>query len=149
MLSDCICIMMLMATDLQLAWASGFLDGAGRILYSRNLVGLKVGSGDLDVLVNFRTIAGFGKIREHKGSPSFFEWTLSRQKDCRELMILFWPYLSDRLKSRWNRVLEMRELAFYPRTCPSCEKEYKPIRQAQVCCSSKCATKHIRNKERK
>lgn len=131
-----------METEFKLPWAAGLFEGNGSIRYHYDQFSLKLTTPDEDVIRGFHDAVGFGGVRMTKGAR--WEWTCGKQKDCREIMIMLWPYLGTKKKDRWQEVLGLRFQAFKPRLCPSCEKLYEPIRKAQVCCSQKCAISHTK-----
>lgn len=136
------------ANETESGWAAGLFEGEGSIRYYRDMINLKLGMTDRDVVEKFMRVVGCGKIRlTKKAEPhhlQFYEWSAVRKDDVSQVMRLLLPNLGERRTARWNEVLALRAAAYAPQECPECKEMFTPIRRPQVCCGHPCAERYGR-----
>jgi hypothetical protein len=102
----------------EIAWAAGFYEGEGCIIYSRSerssVWRITVVNTDLEPLERFMKVVGAGSIYEvpkkyqahHK---KCFQWQTARSADIYAVVDLLWDHLSARRKEQINDTIRRRE----------------------------------------
>jgi len=98
------------ATDLELAWVAGILEGEGtfRVTDSGSTI-VSVEMADLDVLQKLQTVLGFGTLgnERKRGENRRTTWTfqISGRRDIEQLLNAILPYMGERRTKQIATVL--------------------------------------------
>jgi hypothetical protein len=105
----------------QLSWAAGLFEGEGcfvlgkgngRYPHTRNVRAV-LASTDIDVLLRFQAVVGFGKISSRKtiyGAKPVRVWNAGSFEHFQATVAFFWPWLGERRRERAREcLLAMRE----------------------------------------
>jgi hypothetical protein len=96
------------------AWAAGLFEGEGCITSCRQLSTngrytyqpkLSLEMTDKEIVEKFTEVTEFKgviyvRVKSNPKHKTTYSWTLSRKKDCKDVLQLLWPYLGERRRAQ-------------------------------------------------
>jgi hypothetical protein len=147
-----------MATEAEIAWAAGVLEGEGCISWSNSTTvrdgqrlqaRVSIAMTDEDVLVRVRDILGCGVVRPNTREGKVYwkphhkpqwTWEVRARDDVERVLTVLLPWLCARRRERAEEVL-----AEFVRTqhfrCATCDKNFASSRSDARYCSRSCKTR--------